>query len=142
MAMFTPTCLPGRYRIRGQRRHGAMFAAILRNAKRSSVAYTLLMERLSPYLARRERDGKLSRCLLPSEVTDESHDEHGHFSEELVIRKVDGKFSWPSPNCSHCQMTGFLRLSSTLLPVMAYQPLDLFGQDYLGPRTEEGHRYP
>jgi len=93
----------------------------------------------------RERDGRHSRCLLESKVQQllqELHDDYSHFSTLYLLRKCLSHFFWPSRratikhycrSCFECQMIGPLRPSSSLLPILQLQPLDILGIDYLRP---------
>ena len=107
-------------------------------------------------LAYVERSGQWARCIYESEVTQALnllHNVHGHFSDQITIKRCIGKFFWPSRHrdikyfcrtCPQCQMLGPLRPSQGLLPIVQIQPWDCFGVDYMGPITpvaESGARF-
>lgn len=138
-------------------RYGAVATARVRATQRRSLLFVIVdLGDGNTCLARWERNSSLSRCILPSQVRNalvDLHNEHGHFSDDLMARKAMGKYWWPSRRkdiyeyfrtCFECQMIGPLRPTASILPVMAYMPLDMYGQDYLGPispRSNSGMRY-
>lgn len=95
----------------------------------------------------KEVNGDKSRCIVRGEVTrilHRFHDLHGHFAADVMSRNVMGKYYWPGRmkdivkwchSCESCQMMGPRRTSTSPKMVMALQPMDLMGMDFLGPIT-------
>ena len=100
-----------------------------------------------PELAYRERSGKLSKCVHEPQVYRVMvvlHELHGHFSDQITMKRCIGKFFWPTRHkdififcrsCPMCQMIGPLRPTKGLLPVVSIQVGDVLAFDYIGPFT-------
>ena len=128
------------------RTEGFLSESSTRIAKRKSDKY-ILVDGEPKELAYRERNGKLARCLHEPEVPKVLillHNVHGHFAEGITLRRAIGRFFWPTRHkditefcktCANCQMTGPLRPSQGLLPIVSLQPLDVMGIDFIGPIT-------
>jgi transposase InsO family protein len=98
-----------------------------------------------PRLAYVERDGSQSWCLHPEQVNEAlqyAHDCHGHFADAITLKRLMGKFYWPTRakdtpvfcrSCANCQYFGPRRPSQLQKPILHLQPLDMVGIDYLGP---------
>lgn len=98
-------------------------------------------------LAYRESSGKLSRCIHQGQVfgtMEILHNLHGHFSDQITLKRCVGKFYWPTRykdiyafcrSCPNCQMIGPLRPTKGLLPVVSLQVGDILAFDYIGPFT-------
>lgn len=95
----------------------------------------------SAELAYRERSGKLSKCVHETEVYRIMfvlHELHGHFSDQITMRRCVGKYYWPTRHkdifmfcrsCPMCQMIGPLRPTKGLLPVVSIQVSDVLAFD-------------
>ena len=103
-----------------------------------------------------EKDGRLSLCILPNDVTptlEAYHDCHGHFAGRLLIKFLLGKVYWPTRakdcnyyarTCPDCQSMGPVRPSTGIKPVVHLQPFDMVGLDFIGqitPTSERGNRF-
>ena len=72
------------------------------------------------------------------------HNLHGHFTDQITMKRCLGKFYWPTRDkdiyeycrsCPNCQMIGHLRPTTGLLPVVSLQVGDILALDYIGPVT-------
>jgi hypothetical protein len=132
----------------------AVTKRVAQNARRFKLVGPSEFEPAS--LAYIERDGSLARCIPRTAVAkalNELHEVHGHWSDDITIRKARGRVFWPTRcadirrhcrTCHNCQMLGPLRPSAGLLPVLALQPMDLMAIDFMGPispRGPDGERY-
>ena len=103
-----------------------------------------------------EKDGRLSLCILPDDVTptlEAYHDCHGHFAGRLLIKFVLGKVYWPTRSkdchyyastCPDCQSMGPVRPSTGIKPVVHLQPFDMVGLDFIGqitPTSAQGNKF-
>lgn len=121
---------------------------IAQNARRFTLVAATEFEPAS--LAYIEKDGSLARCIPQSGVSfalNELHEVHGHWSDDITIRKARGRVFWPTRcadirrhcrTCHNCQMLGPLRPSAGLLPVLELQPMDLMAIDFMGPISPQG----
>lgn len=69
-----------------------------RKLQRQALRF-VLYEGKETQLLLRARSGRMSCCLLPQEIgaaLASLQDAHGHFAEDLVIKKVIGQFFWPT----------------------------------------------
>lgn len=75
---------------------GPAYARNLANVRRMASQYVIIKQLgQRAVLAKRKRNGRLSRYILASEVADalaDLHDEHGYFSNELLYRKTIRKY--------------------------------------------------
>lgn len=93
----------------------------------------------------KERDGRLTLCILSDDVTgtlERYHDCHGHFAGRLLAEYLVGRAYWPTRvkdlqyyarTCEKCQSMGPIRPSAGINPVVHLQPFDMMGLDYIGP---------
>lgn len=93
----------------------------------------------------KENDGRWAFCIKEDEVDsvlEWLHDVHGHFATPTTIKKAMGRVYWPTRSkdiaefcrsCKNCQMMGPLRRNSRLPhPILQVQPMDMFGNGFLG----------
>lgn len=136
---------------------GALSEVASKITKKQAERYVLVENSgTNGQLAFRERSGKLAKCLHEHETADimgKLHNLHGHFADQITIRRYIGKFYWPTRHrdifeycrsCPMCQMTGPLRPTKGLLPVVSIQVGDILAIDYIGPFTpvaKSGARY-
>jgi len=136
------------YLLRGKLRPGIRninTSKHLHQMKLEAAKYVLVDDNDAPFLAYREINGDMARCLLPGQVGRilyRFHDNHGHFSQGIMGRNILGRYyclgrmkdiaRWCS-TCEACQRMGPLRSSSQIKPILSLQPMDLMGMDFLGP---------
>lgn len=122
--------------------------SIVKIIKQKSKSFVLVENDDKPSgLAFRERSGQLARCLHAGDVHRKMgllHNLHGHFAEQITMKRCIGKFYWPTRykdifafcrSCPMCQMIGPLRPTKGLLPVVSIQVGDILAFDYIGPIT-------
>lgn len=119
-----------------------------RMIKRRAVKFVVVRTN-PPSLGYFERDGRLATCVVESEVEgvlNLLHEQQGHFSQELILKKALGRFYWPTRGrdiarhcrtCATCQYFGSLKPRAGLLLMLELQPFDMVGMDFLGPFTLE-----
>ena len=120
-----------RFLIHGQRG----LIELSRNRQRSIIKRAMRYRITESDLRYLEREGKLSYCVLKSEVQtvlDWAHDGHGHFATSITIRNLHGRYWWPSRysdivrrchECYICAETGSrLPFKSGTLRVVAMNP--------------------
>ena len=127
---------------------GVLAQAASRIIKRRAARFRLVeVTEDEGVLAYVEKGGKISRCLLSAEVPfalHGLHNLHGHFSYDITLQRCINVYYWPSrakdvalycKSCPNCQMVTILRPRKGLTPVVAIQPMDIIGIDYIGPFT-------
>lgn len=117
----------------------------LRKTKAEAKKFALLKE--EGLLVYKEVNGEQAICVVRGEVVRvlyRFHDLHGHFAAGVMGRNLLGRYYWPGRmkdiaswcnRCTSCQMMGPIRIRTSPKLVMALQPMDLLGMDFLGPIT-------
>ena len=94
------------------RHHDAGDNRRARKVRGEACKYVLVDDDAAPFLAYREVNGDMARCLLPGEVGRilyRFHDNHGHFSSGIMGRNILGRYYWPGRMkdiarwCSTCE---------------------------------------
>lgn len=138
------------YKLTGMVNAVATLQQSFRRLVREVAKHLVLIEGAEPKLGYRERDGTISLCARQREVPQalaSAHELHGHFSDRTTLRNCLGRAYWPTRakdvvahcrSCPECQFLGPLRPGRNLIPVLAIQPLDMIGMDFIGPITPRG----
>lgn len=108
-----------------------------RAIKRTSIKYRVTDQHFL-YI---ERGGKTAKCLLPFKIPSIlkwAHDEHGHFSSQLIFHKTRGQWYWPTQvsdveqfcrTCKTCQLDGPRRISTNFRPILSFKPWAMVEMD-------------
>jgi hypothetical protein len=95
----------------------------------------------------REKTGRLSVCVLETEVPKvchSLHDVHGHFATGITVGRAYGEYYWPTRDrdiahwvqtCIHCQRCHTKLRTAELRPILQFKPMDMLAIDYIGPIT-------
>jgi hypothetical protein len=117
-----------------------------RNIRKKSQRYAM-SEASAARLFYREKTGRLSVCVLETEVPKvchSLHDVHGHFATGVTLGRAYGEYYWPTRDrdvahwvstCIHCQRCHTKLRTSELRPILQFKPMDMLAIDYIGPIT-------
>jgi transposase InsO family protein len=117
-----------------------------RAIRRKSHRY-VMAEASTARLFYREKTGRLSVCVLETEVPKvchSLHDVHGHFATGITVGRAYGEYYWPTRDrdiahwvqtCIHCQRYHTKLRTAELRPILQFKPMDMLAIDYIGPIT-------
>jgi transposase InsO family protein len=117
-----------------------------RAIRRKSHRY-VMAEASKARLFYREKTGRLSVCVLETEVPKvchSLHDVHGHFATGITVGRPYGEYYWPTRDrdiahwvqtCIHCQRCHTKLRTAELRPILQFKPMDMLAIDYIGPIT-------
>jgi hypothetical protein len=117
-----------------------------RAIRRKSHRY-VMAEASAARLFYREKTGRLSMCVLETEVPKvchSLHDVHGHFATGITVGRAYGEYYWPTRDrdiahwvqtCIHCQRCHTKLRTAELRPILQFKPMDMLAIDYIGPIT-------
>jgi RNase H-like domain found in reverse transcriptase/Integrase zinc binding domain len=122
-------------------REKGLGASQIKNIRRKALSYQLT----ETGLLWKERNGSMAKCILKEEVPatlKHFHDGCGHFASAITLDRTIGQVYWPQRTrdiedwcgtCKACQRLGPRRKSTTLKPIIKFEPLAMMGLDFLGP---------
>lgn len=115
------------------------------NAIKTVRRWSLRYDIVGPQLVYVEKRGLRSKCILRDDIPGIlkwAHNEHGHYSSALTLKRLVGNFWWPTRvkdveafcrSCHTCQLDGPRKPSTQLRPIQHFYPFAMVGMDFLGP---------
>jgi Integrase zinc binding domain len=122
-------------------RNRKLGASQIRNIQRKARSYQLS----DTELLKQEQNGSIAKCILKEEVLkvlQHLHNGCGYFADTITLDRAVRRVYWPTriydievwcQSCKTCQKLGPRRKSTTLIPIIKFEPLVMMGLDFLGP---------